>query len=230
MHVVSSYVDDDGFAPGGLEQLTASGPHEQTTYRLDIAESAAGQPLVAADHPDEETMASYVERARTMAEAMEDGTPFGSKDLARALACTQQTAESVLAELEEARLLTCFKPLQRARLVQTSSRRLQGGGSQSDEAGSTGSHSDESVSPIARRQPAAGSVTPGTEAAPAEPPKTPGHGKSNKRALKQPSGADQENAGAASRALRRKVSTTALTVRSQAPALSTARADRCSGR
>ncbi len=225
MHVVSSFLDDDAFAPSGLKRKAASGPREQPRWQLDLGSSVAGELGAHADELDEPTMAEYVERARRLAEAEEEGTPFSSAALAHALGCSRAAAERVLDVLERERLLTEFQPRESARLVQRAGRAKGGahrGGSDDgshsqssdgDLAAAGASQSDGSASPQLRRSAsAAATTTPATLEVEATGAPTPG------RALAKKQRREEEKAAPPVRETGRKVSATMRTVPSQPPA------------
>ena len=206
MHVVSSFLEDDAFAPSGLKRKAPAGPREQQSWQLDLGASVAGELGAHADELDEPTMTEYVACARRLVEEEEEGAPFTSVALARELGCSRAGAERVLHVLERERLLTEFRPRESARLVQRTGRTVKGtdDGSQSQSDGSQSPHPSARCSAAA-----AATTTPGTFEIGATAAMTPG------RLLKKARRAEEEEEEAPAS---RKVSATVLTVPSQPPA------------
>ena len=206
MHVVSSFLEDDAFAPSGLKRKATAGPREQPSWQLDLGASVAGELGAHADELDEPTMSEYVACARRLVEEEEEGAPFTSSALAFALGCSRAGAERVLHVLERERLLTEFLPRESARLVQRTGRTVKGtdDGSQSHSDGSQSPHPSARCSAAA-----AATTTPGTLEIGSTAAMTPG------RLLKKARRAEEEEEEAPAS---RKVSATVLTVPSQPPA------------
>jgi hypothetical protein len=64
MHVVSSFLEDDAFAPSGLKRKAPAGPREQQSWQLDLGASVAGELGAHADELAGPTMTVYVAGAR----------------------------------------------------------------------------------------------------------------------------------------------------------------------
>jgi hypothetical protein len=206
MHVVSSFLEDDAFAPSGLKRKAPAGPREQQSWQLDLGASVAGELGAHADELDEPTMTEYVACARRLVVEEEEGAPFTSVALARELGCSRAGAERVLHVLERERLLTEFRPRESARLVQRTGRTVKG----TDDGSKSQSDGSQSPHPSARcSAAAAATTTPGTFDIGATAPMTPG------RLLKKVRRAEEEEEEAPAS---RKVSATVLTVPSQPPA------------
>eukprot|EP00900_Chrysochromulina_parva_P005334 jgi/Chrpa1/14801/Chrysochromulina_OHIO_Genome00005832-RA len=205
MHVVSSFLEDDAFAPSGLKRKAPAGPREQQSWQLDLGASVAGELGAHADELDEPTMTEYVACARRLVEEEEEGAPFTSVALARELGCSRAGAERVLHVLERERLLTEFRPRESARLVQRTGRTVKG----TDDGSKSQSDGSQSPHPSARcSAAAAATTTPGTFDIGATAAMTPG------RLLKKVRRAEEEEEEAPAS---RKVSATVLTVPSQPP-------------
>lgn len=199
---------------------------QQPRYRLDLS-GASPEPsdaLVAASPvPDEQQMATLIAASRAHIEAADDGSPFGSAQLAPLLSCSKATAEAVLEILEGQRLLTAYKPGSGARLVQKTPARRSSQLTDT-EGSSTGSQSEgeESHSPIAARTAASTMApTPPTRTIRTVSVPTTPSANANGRKRSQP-GASNENTKATTEPApnaksARKESATTATVQSHTP-------------